>query len=77
LQILEIVSLKSFNLTYSACYMNSFLQSLYQMKEFREALMSFEDSDFLATVKEDGSLSVAGPQKKLKLGIYQLQRLFA
>jgi hypothetical protein len=31
-------------LTFTACYMNSFLQALYQIKEFREDLLSIDDS---------------------------------
>jgi uncharacterized UBP type Zn finger protein len=27
----------------NTCYMNSFLQALYNMKEYREALISFDD----------------------------------
>lgn len=56
----------------NTCYMNSFLQALYAMEEYREALLSMDEADFLQ--KDDAKPSI---QAKVKLGIYQLQRLFA
>jgi ubiquitin C-terminal hydrolase len=49
----------------NTCYMNSFLQALYAMEDYREALLAMDEADFL--VKEDMKLTVAA---KVKLGIY-------
>lgn len=49
----------------NTCYMNSFLQALYAMEEYREALLSMDEADFL--LKEDSKPTV---QTKVKLGIY-------
>ena len=56
----------------NTCYMNSFLQALYAMEDYREALIAMDEADFL--LKEDSKLNITA---KVKLGIYQLQRLFA
>jgi len=45
--------------------MNSFLQALYAMEDYREALLSMDEADFL--LKEDSKPMV---QAKVKLGIY-------
>jgi len=42
------------------------------MEDYREALLTMDEADFL--VKEDTKPNIAA---KVKLGIYQLQRLFA
>jgi len=49
----------------NTCYMNSFLQALYAMEEYREALLLMDEADFL--LKEDSKPTV---QTKVKLGIY-------
>jgi ubiquitin C-terminal hydrolase len=49
----------------NTCYMNSFLQALYAMEDYREALLSMDEADFL--LKEDSKPTV---QAKVKLGIY-------
>ena len=49
----------------NTCYMNSFLQALYAMEDYREALLSMDEADFL--LKEDSKPTV---QTKVKLGIY-------
>jgi hypothetical protein len=42
------------------------------MEEYRQALLGMDEGDFL--LKEDSKPNIAA---KVKLGIYQLQRLFA
>jgi hypothetical protein len=42
------------------------------MEDYRESLLTMDEADFL--LKEDTKPAVAA---KVKLGIYQLQRLFA
>ncbi len=49
----------------NTCYMNSFLQALYAMEEYRDALLLMDEADFL--LKEDSKPTV---QTKVKLGIY-------
>ena len=56
----------------NTCYMNSFLQALYAMEDYREALIAMDEADFL--LKDDSKANITA---KVKLGIYQLQRLFA
>ena len=58
----------------NTCYMNSFLQALFRMKDFRDALLSIDESLFLLNEETDQKVTV---QAKVKLGLYQLQRLFA
>jgi hypothetical protein len=41
------------------------------MEDYREALLTMDEADFL--VKEDSKPNITA---KVKLGIYQLQRLF-
>ena len=54
----------------NTCYMNAFLQALYQIKDYREALLAMDDLDFLQTKQEDGTFK--GPQaaQKVKLSLY-------
>jgi hypothetical protein len=35
--------------------MNAFLQAIYQIKEYREAVMSMDDAEFLNAKQEDGT----------------------
>ena len=49
------------------------------MKDYREALLQFDDQEFL--LEPPGASNEPPPkvnlQQKVKLGLYQLQRLFA
>ncbi len=40
----------------NTCYMNSFLQALYTMDEYRDALMSMDEADFLQKDDEKPSI---------------------
>lgn len=40
----------------NTCYMNSFLQALYAMEEYRDALMSMDEADFLQKDDEKPSI---------------------
>ena len=58
--------------------MNSFLQALYHMQDFRNALLAFDDATFLLSEGTEAEPAKAPTlQQKIKLGLYQLQRLFA
>eukprot|EP00347_Sterkiella_histriomuscorum_P008207 403345967 len=52
----------------NTCYMNSFLQALYQIKEFRSDLISLEDTESQKQLKIID---------KVKMSLFQLQRLYS
>lgn len=54
----------------NTCYMNAFLQALYQIRDYREALLAMDDLDFLLTKQEDGTLKAPQAAQKVKLSLY-------
>ena len=55
MQVRKVWSRKGLMNLGNTCYMNAFLQAIYQIKEYREAVMSMEDGEFLNAKQEDGS----------------------
>ncbi|TNV85471.1 hypothetical protein FGO68_gene12743 [Halteria grandinella] len=64
----------------NTCYMNSVLQALYQIKDFRDDLLCIDESLILLTknpeLEESGQQNAVPLQQKIKSGLFQLQRLF-
>ena len=55
MQVRKVIFRKGLINLGNTCYMNAFLQAIYQIKEYREAVMSMDDSEFLNAKQEDGT----------------------
>ena len=55
MQVSKVYSRKGLMNLGNTCYMNAFLQAIYQIKEYREAVMSMDDAEFLNAKQEDGT----------------------